>query len=119
MIQLMQSPFLSILPDQRVHEILKEMGRPADEPISKTVGREICQRASVKAMLAGSIAKLGGEYLLGLDAVNCQTGDLLASEQETVQRELIWTTTACYRVDFPRHYRRFPSPASATHCYQF
>jgi tetratricopeptide (TPR) repeat protein len=80
-IQLLQSPFLSILPDQRIHEIVKEMGRPVDDPISKDVCREICQRASVKAMLAGSIAKLGSEYLIGLEAMNCQTGDLLASAQ--------------------------------------
>src|SRR5262249_7040859 len=80
-IQLLQSPFLNILPEQRVHEILKQMGRSPDDPVSKAVGREICQRASVKAMLAGSIAKLGNEYLVGLEAVNCQTGDLLASEQ--------------------------------------
>jgi serine/threonine protein kinase/tetratricopeptide (TPR) repeat protein len=80
-IQLLQSPFLSILPDQRVQEILKEMGQRSDDPISKSVGKEICQRASVKAMVIGSIAMLGNEYLVGLDAVNCQTGDLLASEQ--------------------------------------
>ncbi len=80
-IQLLQSPFLNILPQERVHDILRQMGRPIDDPVSKTVGREICQRASVKAMLAGSIAKLGSEYLIGLEAVNCQTGDLLASEQ--------------------------------------
>jgi serine/threonine protein kinase len=80
-IQLLQSPFLNILPEQRVREILKQMGRPADDPIGKGIGREICQRASVKALLSGSIAKLGNEYLIGLEAVNCQTGDLLASEQ--------------------------------------
>ena len=80
-IQLLQSPFLNILSEQRVHEILKQMGRSPDDPVSKAVGREICQRASVKAMLTGSIAKLGNEYLVGLEAVNCQTGDLLASEQ--------------------------------------
>jgi eukaryotic-like serine/threonine-protein kinase len=77
----LQSPFLSILPDQRVQEILKQMGRSSGDPISKSVAREICQRASVKAMLAGSIARLGNEYLLGLEALNCQTGELLASEQ--------------------------------------
>src|SRR5215469_8271422 len=80
-IQLLQSPFLNILPEQRVHDILEQMGRSTDDPVSKAVGREICLRASVKAMLAGSIAKLGNEYLIGLEAVNCQTGDLLASEQ--------------------------------------
>jgi len=81
MVQLLQSPFLNILPEQRVRDTLKLMGRPTDDPVNKAVGREICQRASVKAMLAGSIAKLGNQYVIGLDALNCQTGDLLASEQ--------------------------------------
>jgi eukaryotic-like serine/threonine-protein kinase len=80
-VQLLQSPFLNILPEQRVRDTLKLMGRATDDPVNKTVGREICQRASVKAMLAGSIAKLGNQYVIGLDALNCQTGDLLASEQ--------------------------------------
>jgi tetratricopeptide (TPR) repeat protein/predicted Ser/Thr protein kinase len=80
-VQLLQSPFLNILPEQRVRDTLKLMGRPTDDPVNKSIGREICQRASVKAMLAGSIAKLGNQYVIGLDALNCQTGDLLASEQ--------------------------------------
>ena len=80
-VQLLQSPFLNILPEQRVRDTLKLMGRPTDDLVNKSVGREICQRASVKAMLAGSIAKLGNQYVIGLDALNCQTGDLLASEQ--------------------------------------
>jgi len=80
-VQLLQSPFLNILPEQRVRDTLKLMGRPTDDLVNKSVGREICQRASVKAMLAGSIAKLGNQYVIGLDALNCQSGDLLASEQ--------------------------------------
>jgi serine/threonine protein kinase/tetratricopeptide (TPR) repeat protein len=86
-IQLLQSPFLSILPDQRVQEILKQMGRSSGDPISKSVAREICQRASVEAMLAGSIARLGNEYLIGLEAVNCQTGELLVSEQAQAENK--------------------------------
>jgi serine/threonine protein kinase/tetratricopeptide (TPR) repeat protein len=80
-IQLLQSPFLGILSDQRVHGILKQMGRPLDTPLNKNVGQEICQRANVKAMLSGSISHLGSEYIVGLEAENCQTGQLLASEQ--------------------------------------
>jgi eukaryotic-like serine/threonine-protein kinase len=90
-VQLMQSPFLSILPDERVRDTLRQMGRSQDEPVNKAVGREICQRANVKAMLAGSITRLGDQYVIGLDAVNCATGDLLASEQvqaETKERVL-------------------------------
>ena len=84
-VQLMQSPFLSILPEERVRDILRQMGRSPDEPVSKAVGREICQRVNVKAMLAGSITRLGDQYVIGLDALNCSTGDLLASEQVQVE----------------------------------
>ena len=80
-VQLLQSPFLNILPEQRVRDTLKLMGRNADDPVSKTVGREICQRANSRALLAGSISRIGNSYVVGLDALNCQTGDLLASEQ--------------------------------------
>ena len=90
-VQLMQSPFLSILPDERVRDTLRQMGRSPDEPVNKAVGREICQRVNVKAMIAGSITRLGDQYVIGLDAVNCGSGDLLASEQvqaETKERVL-------------------------------
>jgi len=80
-IQLLQSPFLNILPEERVRETLRQMGHPLDDPVNKAVAREICQRVSDKAMLAGSISKLGNQYVVGLEAINCQTGDLLASEQ--------------------------------------
>jgi tetratricopeptide (TPR) repeat protein len=59
------------------------MTRPTDTPLVPTVAREICQRAGSKAYIAGAIASLGSEYVLGLKAVNCRTGDLLAQEQVT------------------------------------
>ena len=80
-VQLMQSPFLNILPDQREQEILRQMGRSSDEAVSKSAAREVCQRANAQAVLAGSIARLGDQYLVGLEATNCNTGELLASEQ--------------------------------------
>jgi serine/threonine protein kinase/Tfp pilus assembly protein PilF len=80
-VQLMQSPFLNILPDPREQEILRQMGRPPDEPVSKSAAREVCQRANAQAVLAGSIARLGNQYLVGLEATNCNTGELLASQQ--------------------------------------
>ena len=86
-IQLIQSPFLNILPDDRVRNTLKLMGRPTDEPISRSVAREICQRASLKAMLAGSISRLGNQYIVGVDALNCQSGDLIASEQSQAENK--------------------------------
>jgi serine/threonine protein kinase/tetratricopeptide (TPR) repeat protein len=80
-VQLLQSPFLNTLPEERVRQTLKLMGRPPDEPVGRSVAREVCQRNSLKAMLAGSISKLGDQYVIGLDALNCQNGELIASEQ--------------------------------------
>jgi tetratricopeptide (TPR) repeat protein len=80
-VQLSQSPFLNIFPEQRIRDTLRYMGRPPDEGVNKSVGREICQRENIKAMLTGSIASLGDRYVIGLETVNGRTGDLLASEQ--------------------------------------
>ena len=80
-IQLEQSPFLNVLPERKVSETLGMMGRPAHERITRDVAREICQRTASKALLTGSIAALGSHYALALQAVNCQSGDTLASAQ--------------------------------------
>jgi len=82
-VSLRQSPFLSVLSDQRVAETLKLMTRPADTKLTLAVTRELCQRAGSKAYIAGTIGSLGSEYVLGLKAVNCQSGDTLAQEQVT------------------------------------
>ena len=82
-VSLRQSPFLNLLSDDRVGETLKLMTRPAYTPLTSEVTREVCQRAQSKAYIAGSIATLGNEYVLGLKAVNCQSGDTLAQEQAT------------------------------------
>ena len=76
-----QSPFLNVVPDQKIQETLKFMGRSPEEHISTPVGREICQREGIKAMLTGSIASLGAQYVVTLDAVNASTGDSLGQEQ--------------------------------------
>src|SRR5262250_414705 len=81
-VQLEQSPFLSMISDNKINQTLKLMGRPAGDHLTPEVTREICQRTSSKAMLAGSIAPLGSQYVIGLKAVNCQSGDLLAEAQE-------------------------------------
>jgi eukaryotic-like serine/threonine-protein kinase len=86
-VQLMQSPFLNILPDQREHDILRPMGRSPDEPVSKSAAREVCQRTNAQAVLAGSIARLGDQYLVGLEATNCNTGELLASQQVQAEKK--------------------------------
>jgi eukaryotic-like serine/threonine-protein kinase len=79
--QLEQSPYLNILPESRIHEALRFMGRPEDQRITSDVAREICVRENAKAMLTGSIASLGSHYVISLAAVNAQTGDSIASEQ--------------------------------------
>lgn len=83
-----QSPFLNVLSDQKVNGTLKLMGRSAGERVTQEVAREICIRTGSKALLAGSIGSLGSHYALGLNAVNCQTGDSLGStEAEADSRE--------------------------------
>jgi DNA-binding winged helix-turn-helix (wHTH) protein/Flp pilus assembly protein TadD len=82
-IALAQSPFLNILSDGKVAGILKFMTLPANTPLTRNVAQEICQRAGSKAYIIGSIASLGSEYVLGLKAVDCQSGDTLAQEQVT------------------------------------
>jgi eukaryotic-like serine/threonine-protein kinase len=81
-VQLEQSPFLSMVPDSRVNQTLKLMGRPAGDKLTPEVTREICERTGSKAMLTGSIAGLGSQYVIGLKAENCESGDLLAEAQE-------------------------------------
>jgi serine/threonine protein kinase/tetratricopeptide (TPR) repeat protein len=80
-VQLEQSPYLNVFPQSRIQDALKYMGKPSEERITSDVGREICQRVGVKAMLTGSIANLGSHYVITLGAVNAQSGDTLASEQ--------------------------------------
>ncbi len=82
-VALRQSPFLTLLSDGKVAETLKLMTRPAGTGLTPEVAREVCQRTQSKAYIAGSIALLGSEYVLGLKAVNCQDGDTLAQEQVT------------------------------------
>ncbi|MGC2110712.1 MAG: protein kinase [Candidatus Korobacteraceae bacterium] len=81
-IQLEQSPFLDLVSQGKVSRTLKLMGRSADDPITPSVAREICQRTGSKAMLSGSITSLGSQYVIGLEAVNCSTGDILAEAQQ-------------------------------------
>ncbi len=82
-VSLNQSPFLNVLSDSSVGKTLKLMTRPPETKLTPDVTRELCQRADSKAYIAGSIATLGSEYVLGLKAVSCQSGDTLAQEQVT------------------------------------
>ncbi|MGA8268272.1 MAG: protein kinase [Candidatus Acidiferrales bacterium] len=80
-VSLRQSPFLNVLSDERVSSTLRLMTRPADTRLTPDVARELCLRADSKAFVAGSIANIGGDYVVGLKAINCATGDVLAQEQ--------------------------------------
>ncbi len=80
-VQLEQSPYLNVLPQSRIQEALRFMGKSPDERVTSDVAREICLREGVKAMLTGSIAGLGSHYVIDLNAVNAQTGDSLGRSQ--------------------------------------
>jgi serine/threonine protein kinase len=80
-VQLEQSPFLSIISDQQIQQTLQMMGRPADTKLTSTIARELCQRTASAAVLDGSIAQIGTQYLLTLKAVNCLSGKSLASTE--------------------------------------
>jgi len=80
-----QSPFLNILSDDKVREQLGYMGRPATDRLTEPVAREICQRAGSTVVLVGSISTLGTRYVLGLNAVNCQTGESISRQVADVE----------------------------------
>ncbi len=82
-VSLRQSPFLNVLSDSEVAKTLQLMTRLATTKLTPEVARELCQRAGSKAYVAGTVGGLGSEYVLGLKAVNCQSGDTLAQEQVT------------------------------------
>jgi eukaryotic-like serine/threonine-protein kinase len=82
-VSLRQSPFLNVLGDDKVAATLRLMARPTNTPLTPDVTPELCQRAGSKAYIAGSIASLGSQYVLGLKAVNCQSGEALVQEQVT------------------------------------
>jgi tetratricopeptide (TPR) repeat protein len=81
--QLEQSPFLNLLSDTRIAQTLALMAQPKETPLTQELAREVCQRTASAATIEGSIASLGSQYVLGLKAVNCHNGDLLAEEQVT------------------------------------
>jgi eukaryotic-like serine/threonine-protein kinase len=86
-IDLEQSPFLKLLPAQQVADTLRLMLQNPDQHVSKDIARAVCQRTGSKAVLAGSIANLGSEYVIGLDATDCQSGNILAQQQVRANRQ--------------------------------
>jgi eukaryotic-like serine/threonine-protein kinase len=86
-VQLAQSPFLSLISEERIQQALGLMGQPADARLTPAVAREVCERTDSAAVLDGSIARLGSQYVLGLRARDCRTGQVLAEEQAQAARE--------------------------------
>ena len=80
-VELQQSPFLNVLSEEKMQDTLRLMSRSPGERLTAEAAREVCQRTRGTAVLAGSIASLGSEYVLGLKAVSCGNGDQLAQEQ--------------------------------------
>ena len=100
-VHLGQTPFLNLFPEERVRETLRFMGRSPDERITRDIGREICERQGLRAMLTGSIASLGNNYVITLEAVNPRSGDPFAHEQieaESKEKVLSALSTAAWNL---------------------
>ena len=80
-VQLEQSPYLNVFPQERVRDTLRFMGRSPDERVTPDLARDICQREGIKAVLNGTISNIGTQYVVDVNALNCLTGDSLAHEQ--------------------------------------
>jgi serine/threonine protein kinase len=86
-VQLQQSPFLSLVSEARIGKTLALMQQPPDARLTPEIAQGVCVRTSSAAVLDGSIGSLGSQYILGLRAKNCSTGDVLADEQAQVARK--------------------------------
>ncbi|HTA42998.1 MAG TPA: protein kinase [Bryobacteraceae bacterium] len=86
-VQLQQSPYLSLVSDQRIQRTLRLMAEPADARLTLPISRDICQRAGATAVLDGSIVAVGSVYVLALRATNCASGDVLDQEQAQASRK--------------------------------
>jgi len=86
-VDLGQSPYLNVFPEQKIRQTLQFMGRDPGDRITSDVGREICQRDGIKAMLNGSIDSVGGQYVITLEAANASSGDSLGRQQAQADRK--------------------------------
>jgi tetratricopeptide (TPR) repeat protein/predicted Ser/Thr protein kinase len=86
-IQLEQSPFLNLVSEDRIQKVLPMMGQKSDVRVTPILAREICERTGGAAVLEGSISSLGSEYILGLQAKSCRTGEMLDQEQVQAARK--------------------------------
>lgn len=121
-LELGQSPFLNVLPDRKVSEALRRMGRPPNERVTLEGGRELCLRTGSTALLGGTIASAGNHYLITLTAVACRTGEKLATEQgeaATRQEVLPALSAASGRLrvqlgESPASVRKYATPVVVT-----
>jgi tetratricopeptide (TPR) repeat protein len=79
--KLNESPFLTVLPEKRMRDVLQQMRLPSDQRLTPKIANEVCVREGMGASLTGSIGLLGSHYVIGLQAANCQTGESVALEQ--------------------------------------
>jgi len=86
-VELQQSPFLELISDQQVRQTLALMGQPKDARLTPEIAQQVCERTASAAILDGSIASLGGQYVLGLSARNCNTGSIVDQEQVQAARK--------------------------------
>ena len=85
-VELQQSPFLSLISDRQVQQTLALMGQPKEARLTSEMAQQICERTASAAVLEGSIARVGSQYVLGLRAKNCNTGNILDQEQAVAAR---------------------------------
>jgi eukaryotic-like serine/threonine-protein kinase len=103
-VQLEQSPFLSLVSEQRLHHTLQLMGKPGDAPLTEETARQVCARTASAAVIEASIAPLGEHYVLGLRATSCQSGNALDVEQEQASRkEDVLNALTSMATKFRRH----------------
>ena len=86
-IELEQSPYLGLLSEERIRQTLRLMERPSDTRLSPEIAKEVCERTGTAAVLDGSIAKMGSQFVLGFRATDCRTGTLLDQQQVQVDRK--------------------------------
>ncbi|MDH4063076.1 MAG: protein kinase, partial [Acidobacteriota bacterium] len=100
-VQLGQSPFLSIVPDDRIRRTLPLMNQPPDARLTPDIAQGVCVRTGSAAVLEGSIAALGSQYVLGLRATHCETGDVLEQEQlQAARKEDVLTALSALATSF-------------------
>ncbi len=86
-VQLNQSPFLTLVSDERIHGVLALMGQSSDAGLTPKIAREVCERTGSAGVLEGSISRLGSQYVLGLRAKNCRSGDVIDEEQTQIAKK--------------------------------